>query len=246
MAKHVRIVLGIYIAVLMGLPRMAHSAEVKVLSDGPLEPALTQIAEAYHRQTGNTVKFGFGLSPVIHERVIDGESADVVIIQPNFIDELVKAGKLALGDHPVVARVGIGLFVRVGTAPEALEQTLLSADALIFSNVAAGKYFATVLERLGISEALKNKVMRASPADVVTRIVQGQGNDIGVGTITLILILKDRRLKLVGPLPSELQSYLVYAAAISSNAQSPTAGRDFIDFLASADTRAAFTAAGAN
>jgi molybdate transport system substrate-binding protein len=111
------------------------------------------------------------------------------------------------------------------------------------SNVATGNYFATVLERLGIADAVKAKVTRAAPADVVTRIVQGKGNDLGVGTITLIL--KDKRLKLVGPLPGELQSYLVYAAAVTTNAQSPEAGMDFIRFLASPSARAAFAAAGA-
>ena len=212
---------------------------------------MTQVEESFRRESGNTVKFEFGLSPVIHKRVLDGEPADVVIIQPNFIEELVNAGKLAPGSHPIVARVGIGLFTRADAAnpdistPAALKQALLSADALVFNNVASGNYFATVLERLGIAEAVKDKVTRASPADVVTRIVQGKGtiNDIGVGTITLILV--DKRLKMIGPLPGELQSYLVYAAAIASSAQSRDAGMDFIRFLTSAGARAAFTAAGA-
>jgi molybdate transport system substrate-binding protein len=144
--------------------------------------------------------------------------------------------------------VGIGLFVRAGVAvpdistPESLKRALLSADALIFNNVASGNYFATVLERLDISEAVKGKVTRASPADVVTRIVQGKGTDIGVGVIPLILI--DKRLTLAGLLPGELQNYLVYAAAITTNAPSPDAGKDFIRFLASPAARAAFTANG--
>jgi molybdate transport system substrate-binding protein len=230
-------------------PGLAHSADIKVLSDGPLEPALTQVAEPYRRETGNTVTFGFGLSPVIHKRLMDGEPADVVLIQPNFIDELVKADKLRAGEHPIISRVGIGLFTRAGgpapdiSTPTALKQALLDADALVFSNVAAGNYFATVLERLGISEAVKAKVTRASPADVVTRILQGQGKDLGVGTVTLIV--KDTRLKLIGPLPGDLQSYLVYAAALTTSAQSPDGGMDFIRFLASPVARAAFQAAGA-
>jgi molybdate transport system substrate-binding protein len=90
---------------------------------------------------------------------------------------------------------------------------------------------------------VKSKVTRASPADVTTRIVQGKGNDIGVGTIPLILV--DKRIKLAGPLPSEVQSYLIYAAAIMTNARSPDAGRGFIRFLGSPAARAAFAAAGA-
>ena len=250
MAKHSHTLLAVGIVVLIGVCRIAHSAEIKVLSDGPLEPALTQAAEAFHRASSHTVKFGFGLSPIIHKRVMDGESVDVVIIQPNFIDELVKARKLESGEPPVVGRVGIGLFVRAGVAvpdistPATLKRTLLSADALVFNNVASGNYFATVLERLDISEAVKGKVARVSPADVVARIVEGKGTDIGVGALPLILM--DKRLTLAGPLPGELQSYLVYAAAIATNAPSPDVGKDFIRFLASPAARAAFTANGAD
>ena len=223
---------------------VANAAEVKVLSDSPLEPALVRIAEAFRRDNGHEVKFVFGLSPVIHKRVTDGETADVIIIQPNFIDEFVKAGKVAAGEHPVVGRVGIGLMTRAdAAAPDistsrALKQALLSVDALVFNNVASGNYFATVLERLGIAEAIKAKVTRTSPLDVVARIVQGKGNDIGVYPVTFILA--DKRLKLIGELPSEFQSYLVYAAAPMTGAQSADAATEFIRFLTSPGSKALF------
>jgi hypothetical protein len=40
------------------------------------------------------------------------------------------------------------------------------------------------------------------------------------------LILKDTALKLIGPLPGDLQSYSVYAAALTTSAQLPDAGMD--------------------
>ena len=209
-------------ALLVGFTSSAVTAEIKVLSDGPLEPALTKVAETFRRESNHTLTFEYGLSPVIHKKVLDGEVADIVLIQPNFIDELVKAGKLLPAQYPVIGRVGVGLFTRADatapniSTPEALKHALLSADALVFSTVAAGNYFATVLERLGISEEVKGKITRGSPADVIMRVVQGKGDDIGVGTMTLIPL--DKRLKLIGPLPRDLQSYLVYAAAIMSNA----------------------------
>jgi molybdate transport system substrate-binding protein len=236
---------------LIGVPRNAQSAELNVLSDGPLEPALTQIVALYRGMSGHTVNIEFGLSPAIHQKLAAGEAADVVIIQPNFVDELSLAGKLKPGGHPVVARTGIGLFVRADSTaapnistPGALQKVLLGADALIFNNVASGNYFVTVLERLGISEAVKGKVTRGSPADVVDRIVQGNGNDIGVGTVPLIL--PDKRLKLIGPLPQELQSHLVYVAAIMKDARSPDAAMDFVNFLGSPSARTVFKAAGAD
>jgi molybdate transport system substrate-binding protein len=124
---------------------------------------LVQIAEAFRRESGNQIEFVFGTSPVVHKKVADGETADVLIIQPNFVAELVKSGKVVPGEHPVIGRVGFGLAARADapahdiSTVEAFRQVLLNADALIFNNVASGNYFATVLERLNIARGGQGK-----------------------------------------------------------------------------------------
>ena len=80
----IRVWLLILTAALFILPVNARAADLKVLSDGPVEPALVRIVDALRRDTGHEVKFIFGPSPVIHKLVADGESADVIIIQPNY------------------------------------------------------------------------------------------------------------------------------------------------------------------
>jgi molybdate transport system substrate-binding protein len=222
--------------------------KVKVMSDGPLAPALVQVAEGFRREAGTQVEFVFGTSPVVHKKVVEGETADVLIIQPSFLAELVKAGKVLQGEHPVVGRVGFGLAVRTGvpardiSTTEAFRQALLSADSLVFNNVASGNYFATVLARLGIADAVKAKVIRAEPAAVFERVIQGKGNDIGVGTIPLINTTKG--LQLLGPLPAEVQSYIVYAAAQMTSSASPHAGRAFLNFLSGPAAKPALAANG--
>jgi len=218
------------------------------MSDGPLQPALIQVAEVFRRESGGPIEFVFGTSPVIHKKVAEGETADVLIIQPNFLDELAKSGKVVAGDYPVIGRVGFGLAAREGTSSrdigttEAFKQALLNADALIFNNVASGNYFAKVLERLGIAEAVKAKVVRADPAAVFERVIQGKGNDIGVGTLPLINATKG--LRLIGPFPAELQNYIVYAAVQMTGATSPRTARAFIVFLSSPAAKALLAANG--
>lgn len=220
--------------------------KIKVLSDGPLRPALTPIGQAFRRDSGYEVEYFFGTSPVVHKKVADSETADVLIIQPDFVDELVKSGKVASGEHPRIGRVGFGLAARADapardiSTVEAFQQALLSADTLIFNNVASGNYFATVLERLNIAEAVKAKVARIPPAAVFERIRTGKGNDIGVGTIPQILA--DPSLRLIGPLPAAFQSHIVYAAAPMSNAPSPDAAKAFIAFLLSPAAKSLFAA----
>ena len=68
-----------------------------MLCDGPLAPALPAVGEAFKKKTGHQVEFAFAPSPVIHKRITDGESADVVIVQPNFLAELAAKGKVDAG-----------------------------------------------------------------------------------------------------------------------------------------------------
>lgn len=223
--------------------------KIKVLGDNPLRPALIEIGEEFRRASGHHVEFVFGPSPVIHKKVADGETADVLIIQPDFLAALIKSGKVLTGEHPIIGRVGIGLAGRadapvwdIGTV-EAFKHVLLNADSLIFNTVASGNHFATVLERLGIAESVKAKVVRLPPgAGAYERVIQGKGNDLAVGTIPIINVTKGVRL--IGPLPPEFQSDLIYAAAPMSGAASRQTAKTFIDFLASPVARVLFAANG--
>lgn len=242
-----RIFLAVWLTALLIDQGVAHAAEITVLTDRQLQPALKPIGESFRRDSGHGVKFVYVPSTAIHRMVAEAQTADVVITQ--FIDELVKAGKVAAGEHPVIAHVGIGVFTRTNaTAPDistaqALKQALLSADTIASSNLATGNYFATVLERLGIADAVKDKIVLATPVDVVTRVLLGKGKDLGIFPLTLIIA--DKRLKLVGALPAELQSYVVYTAAPTANPPSEAA-KQFIQFLSLPQAKKEFAAVGAN
>src|SRR5262249_48374967 len=96
----------------MLLAGVAEAATIKVLCDGPLEPALPAVAEAFRKKAGHQVEFAFAPSPVIQKRIMGGESADVVIVQPDVLAELAAKGKVDPGDHPAFGRIGIGLAAR--------------------------------------------------------------------------------------------------------------------------------------
>jgi molybdate transport system substrate-binding protein len=230
------------------LAGVAQAATIKVLCDGPLAPALPAVAEAFKKKTGHQVDFAFAPSPVIHKRIMDGESADVVIVQPNFLAELAAKGKVDPGDHPAFGRIGVGLAARADApsrdirTPDALKQALLKADMIVFNNVASGNAFAKVLDRLGIAEEVKAKIVRTEPGKMYEPVLNGSGDDIAAGTITQIRA--DKRLKLIGALPAELQSYLQYAAIPMTNAPNMKAAVEFIRFLFTPPAKAQLAAAG--
>ena len=236
---------------LLTVSTQAQSQEkIRVLVDEPLQAALVPIAEAFRQSSGNYVEYVIGPSPVLVKKIADGEIADVVIIQPGLVTELAKTGKVVSGEQSQIGRAGFGLAARADapvrdvSSVETFKQVLLNADALIFNDRASGDHFATVLERLNIAEAVKVKVIRLPPAGVFERISQAKGNDIGVGTIPQIKANKN--LRLIGPLPPEFQSYIVYVAAPMINAMSPQAANAFIAFLVSPAAKALLSANGIN
>jgi molybdate transport system substrate-binding protein len=171
-----------------------------------------------------------------------------LIAQPHHIADLIKSGKIVPGEYPVIGRVGLGLAIRADAPAqsiatvEALRQVLLKADTLVTNTVVSGDQFVAILEKLNIAEAVKAKVVRLPPAQVYERVIQGKGNDIGAGVRTIIKETKGVRL--LGPLPAEIQSYQAYAAAPMTAAASPAAAKGFIAFLASPAAKASFSVSG--
>ena len=227
----------------------AQAADIKVMSDSPLQPALTKVVDLYRQQTHNQVSLVFDPSPAVKKRIENGEAADVVIVQPDFAEELTKAGKVSAGDRPIIGHVGVGLGNRKDSPAydistvEKFKNTLLGADLLVFNSVKSGEAFAKTLERLGIAETLKSKIVRTTPNGIFEPVLKGKGNDMAAGTIPLIATTPG--IKLLGPLPGDLQSNLTYTAALMTNTSQRNVAEDFIKFLVSPKAKETFAANGA-
>jgi molybdate transport system substrate-binding protein len=224
---------------------------IKVLSAGAVEPGLVKLAEQYRRDTGHEVKIQFGTAPQLAKRLDSGESADILIAPPAVLDEQIKAGKVDAASGTPVGRVGVGVTVR-SNAPspavsslETLKQTLLAADSVVYNQASTGLYLEKLFERMGIAEQLKAKTTRyANGAQVLEHVIKGKGREIGFGAMTEIRMYEPKGLKLVGPLPGEVQNYTSYSAGVMTTAASPERARDFIRYLTSGTSRAAFAATG--
>jgi molybdate transport system substrate-binding protein len=236
------------VAIFSAFAVSAQAADIKVLSDGPIKPALTKVADLFRQETHTQVHMVF--DPWVQKRIEGGEAADVVIVEPDFVEELVRAGKVNAGNRPIIGHVGFGLGNRRDSpahdisSPEELKQTLLGADTIVFNNVGSGNSFAKVLEKLGIAEVLKPKFVRTTPDGIFEPVLKGNGDDIMAGTIPLIATTPG--IKLLGPFPGDLQSYLTFTAVLTTNASQPETAESFIKFLVSSKAKDTFAANGVN
>lgn len=150
------------------------------------------------------------------------------------VDEWIKDGKIIAETRTDIARSGIGVEVRAGarkpdiSSVEAFKRALLDAKSIAYLRVGSGIYVDGLLKRLGIAEAIKSKVTRPE-SDIVSELVAKGEVELGIVVITQILTTPG--VDLVGPLPPEIQSHVVFTAGVGANSKVPDAAKQLIKFL---------------
>ena len=224
--------------------------ELQVLSAGAIEPGLKAAVAAFEKQSGHVVKITFNTAPELRKRMDSNPAFDVVIAPPAVIADFAAAGKL-LDARANVGRVGMGVAVRDGAAvpdianADALKRSVLDADSLVFNRASTGLYLEGLLKKMDVYAQVEGKTTRyPDGASVMEHVIKGKGREIGFGAMTEILLYTGKGLKLVGPVPAEVQNYTSYTAAPLSSTKSQALARQFVGFLSGPVGKPLFVAAG--
>ena len=239
------------LVVVASLSASALAAEIRVLSGGAVEPGLRAFADVAKRETGHTLVIQYNTGPQIAKRLAAGEVYDILISPPPAIAQAGKDGQLVADTKVPVGRVGAGIIVRASAAApdvstvDGLKRALLAADSIVYNTASTGIYLDKLFERLGILDAIKPKTTRyPDGASVMEHVIRGKGSEIGFGAITEIKLYEPKGLKLVGPLPAEVQNTTSYEAAVMTASPNADAAREVLRILASPAGRAAFASGG--
>ncbi len=229
----------------------AQAAEVRVLSPSAMHSSLEALAEAHRRQGGDEVKLAFETAPEMRNKLAAGEIADIIIVPPAVMEQIAKMGKAAPGGHQVLGRVGVCVAIRADapvpdiSSTEALKRSLLAAESVAYNRASSGVYVESLVEKLGLTDALRAKTVRHPDAQqACTHLLAGKGREIGFGGMTEIVRWRDKGVRLVGPLPADIQNYTIYLAALSTDPPNLEGARAFLRFLASPTARAILLANG--
>ena len=227
------------------------AAEIKVLSAGAVEPGLRAFAQLVNAQTGHDLAIQFNTAPRIAERLGAGETFDILISPPAVIDQAIGNGKVVAESRIAVGRVGVGIVVRSDApAPDvatvdALKQSLLGTDAVVYNTASTGLYLDRLFEKMGVLDRLKPKTTRyADGAAVMEHLLKTKGNVLGFGAITEIRQYEPKGLRLVGPLPADVQNHTSYEAALMTGASAAGPAKAALAILATPAGKAAFASAG--
>ena len=225
---------------------MAGTSEIKILSGGAMKSLMLEVVPLFERATGSKVDIKFALTSVLTRDIEGGAAFDIALLPRPDLDALAQAGKIAAGTQTDVTRSAVGFCVKAGaprpdiSTADALKHALLNARSIGYSDGPSGAYIAALLRRLGIADVLKSKTKLTSR--LVAEIVAEGEAEVGMQQIVAILPVKGA--ELVGPLPSELQNIIVYAAGMAPSAAQSGAARTFVAFLAMPEVVALIRAKG--
>src|SRR5580704_4310436 len=184
----------------------------------------------------------------LKRRIEAGDPFDVAILPPDLADDLVRRGSLAAGSRVDLGRTGMDVAVRRGAPKpqidtvDAFRRALLAAPTVAYDNGgASGVHVHAILARLGIAEAMKQKLRPYPAGGAVEAVARGDADLVVIG---ISPILDVPGVELIGWLPPELQSYIVFTASIGSRAREVDSARTLLTALTSAAAVELFKAHG--
>jgi molybdate transport system substrate-binding protein len=212
--------------------------EIKVLALQSPQIIINELAADFERRTGYRITQLLHHSdmPIQAKQKTDaGEVFDAAFLLPAFLDELAKEGKIIDDTRTSFLRVPIGVAVRAGasrpdiSSVEAFKRTLLDARSIAYLRAGmSGPHLDGLFERFGIAAEMQSKSRRPETDTVGDLVAQGEA-ELGVTAIATLIATPG--VDVVGPLPPEIQSYVCFAAAVSTNAVVPDIARDLIKLL---------------
>ena len=219
--------------------------KLTVLSGGAAQGLFASIDAALREQHGCAIDGTFGAVGAMRAKLAGGHTADVVVLTSAILRDLAASGDVIADTVTDVGRVETAIAVRGDDpAPDvadaaSLKQALLGADAVYFPDpvqATAGIHFASVLERLGISETLKQRLRTFPNGATAMRALAVSTERRPIGCTQVTEILSTPGIRLIASLPKGCDLATTYTAGVVARSTNKDSARALVALLAGAET----------
>jgi molybdate transport system substrate-binding protein len=236
---------GAVLCCLLCAPVLAAEAPVRILSTLAVQGAFADIDSLLRAHGGVPFTIEFAATIPAVERLLGGESADLVILTQEGVQQLADKGRVQMRKDLVLSQVGIAV---ADDAPLPILKTMDDFVALLKSTPsiaytargASGLHMAKVIEDLGLTELVHPKVTLVPEGFTGTLLLKGE---------VAVAVQQLSELKLAGatnivPLPDAIQSRTIFTTAILSGTPRAEAAAKIVAILASPDAAKAYVRSG--
>ncbi|MFN6469351.1 MAG: molybdate ABC transporter substrate-binding protein [Nostoc sp. SerVER01] len=243
--------LGIAVAGLLlaiGLPLVTPSAviaqsnNILVSAAASLKDALEEIKPLYQQSKSNVnVTYNFGASGALQQQIEQGAPADIFIsAAKKQVDALETKGLLLPGSRANLANNRLVLIVAQDVVGVSSFYNLTDAKIKKIAigeprSVPAGQYGEQVLKKLKLYDRLKPKLVFANNVRQVLAAVETGNAEAGLVYATDAKI--SNKVKVVVAADEKFHSPIVYPIVVLKSSKNPSAAKEFVQFLSSAQAK---------
>jgi len=201
---------------------------------------LAELAATYERAHGGTVRVESVGGVDAAQRVRAGEAFDVVVLAAAAIDELAAAGHVLVGSRVDLVHSGVAVAVPSDAQPPPLateaqlREAVLAARRVGYSTGPSGTALMALFERWGIAAQIRERLVQAPAGTPVAQLLAR--GEVSLGFQQRSEMLQAPGIRIVGPLPPEVQIITTFSAGIAGSCRDRAQAQHLIDHLASADT----------
>lgn len=227
-----RILVAFTLLMLHALPSNAQT--LRVLTTGAFKQVVVALVPDFEARTGIKVELLADTAGALTQRIEAGERFDLLFLTPAGLASLSKQGKVDPESIRPVARVAIGVAVRVGSPLPPLEtveqfkQAVLGARKVAYIDPASGGssgiYLDGLFQRLGIADAVRARAVLVPGGYAAERVANGEA-DLAIHQVSEILPVSG--VTLAGLLPQAIQNYTTYGYGVATASQMRPAAASF-------------------
>ncbi|MEZ5854897.1 MAG: substrate-binding domain-containing protein [Hyphomicrobiaceae bacterium] len=216
----------------------AKTSVVRVMSGLALEVAVNRwLKPQFEAESDFLLEMDWRPTAAIMKSIDAGQRADMVIAISDPMDRLVEAGIVVAKTRAPLADAVLGVGVLSG-APrpdvstlEAFKAAMVGARAVAYSQAgASGIYFAKLIDKLGIGDAVRAKGVTIPMGFTGEKVVSGEA-ELAIQQVSELMTVKG--IDVAGPFPAEIQVASRFDAAIFADAANPDGARALLEMLTS-------------
>ena len=216
------------------------ASEITLIGPGGIRAAGEQLITGFEKATGHKVKATFGSGGRTKQQVIKGEPFDVPIVQLP-LEPVIASGHVIAASETLLATVAVGVAVRSGapkpdiSSADAVKRLLLGSKTIAYPNAAtgaaAGASFNETLQKLGIADVMKSKIIIAQGGRGAMELLAKGEVDFGLTFISEIIT--EPGVEVVGPLPRDISTPTALVGFLSVHAKDREAANALLRYLSS-------------
>ena len=219
------------------------AADIVGISSMATRQILAELGGAYQRKTGWSVTIESVGGVDAARRLRAGAHFDIVVLADEAMKELEADGclepesRVGFAESAIALAVGAGAKCPLLSDEAATKAAIVAARSICYSTGPSGTHVMKLLEKWGIAQLMAQRIVKAPPGVAVGTLVARGDAELGFQQLSEFLDVDG--IKIVGPLPPEIQSVTLFSCGVGAHASNRAETRDLIGYLACSEADAA-------